>query len=164
MGTKGREVIAMDVDELIEALNKAFADEWLAYVQYWIGAKIAVGPMRATVAAELLEHATEELAHADLVAERIIQLGGTPLLKPEDWFKATNCGYETPDDPGVEALLAQNIDAERCAIRVYKEIMDLTKDTDPITYQLALQIFTDEVTHEEDLEAIMEDIERMKAG
>ena len=164
MGTKGREVIGMDVDELVAVLNKAFADEWLAYVQYWIGAKIAVGPMRSTVAAELLEHATEELGHADLVAERIIQLGGTPLLKPEDWFTATNCGYETPDDPGVEALLAQNIDAERCAIRVYKEIMDLTKDTDPITYQLALQIFTDEVTHEEDLESIVEDIERMKAG
>lgn len=163
MGKKGRELIGMDVDELIEALNKAFADEWLAYVQYWIGAKIAVGPMRASVAAELLEHAGEELAHADLVAERIIQLGGSPLLKPEDWFKATNCGYETPDDPGVEALLGQNIEAERCAIKVYKEIMDLTKDTDPITYQLALQIMTDEVTHEEDLEALFEDIERMKA-
>jgi len=164
MGKKGRELIGMDVDELIVALNKAFADEWLAYVQYWIGAKIAVGPMRASVAAELLEHAGEELAHADLVAERIIQLGGSPLLKPEDWFKATNCGYETPDDPGVEALLGQNIEAERCAIKVYKEIMDLTKDADPITYQLALQIMTDEVTHEEDLEALFEDIERMKAS
>ena len=60
--------------------------------------------------------------------------------------------------------MGQNIEAERCAIKVYKEIMDLTKDADPITYQLALQIMTDEVTHEEDLEALFEDIERMKAS
>jgi len=162
MGTKGRELVGKDVDKLIDALNRAFADEWLAYIQYWIGAKIAVGPMRSTVQMELLEHANEELGHADLVAERILQLGGTPLLKPEDWFKVTNCGYETPDDPGVEVLLEQNIQAERCAIKVYDEIMKLTKEVDPITYQLALQIFTDEVTHEEDLEAIAEDIARMK--
>jgi len=37
MGTKGREIVGLDVDKLIELLNKALADEWLAYYQYWIG-------------------------------------------------------------------------------------------------------------------------------
>ena len=69
---------------------------------------------------------------------------------------------ESPRFPKLRKM--QNIEAERCAIKVYKEIMDLTKDADPITYQLALQIMTDEVTHEEDLEALFEDIERMKAS
>ena len=54
MGTKGREIVGLDVDDLLEMLNKALADEWLAYYQYWVGAKLAKGPMRGTVAAELL--------------------------------------------------------------------------------------------------------------
>ena len=37
MGTKGRQIVGMDVDELLDMLNKAFADEWLAYYQYWLG-------------------------------------------------------------------------------------------------------------------------------
>ncbi len=53
MGTKGRDIVEMDVDQLIELLNKALADEWLAYYQYWIGAKVAKGPMRGAVVAEL---------------------------------------------------------------------------------------------------------------
>jgi bacterioferritin len=39
MGQKGREIVKMDVDKLINMLNKALSDEWLAYDQYWIGAK-----------------------------------------------------------------------------------------------------------------------------
>ena len=162
MGTKGRAIVGMDVDNLIEMLNKALADEWLAYYQYWVGAKVAKGPMRGDVTTELLEHATEELGHAELLADRIIQLGGTPLLKPEGWYKMTNCGYETPEDPYVEVLLEQNIKAEQCAIGVYQQLTELTKDADPVTYEIALSILTDEITHEEDLQALVEDIELMK--
>ena len=53
MGTKGRAIVGMDVDNLVELLNKALADEWLAYYQYWVGAKVAKGPMRGAVTAEL---------------------------------------------------------------------------------------------------------------
>ena len=161
MGTKGREIVGTDLEELIELLNKALADEWLAYYQYWIGSKVAKGPMRGALVAELIEHANDELRHADMLVERILQLGGTPLLRPEDWYEVTNCGYETPDRPYVMALLDQNIKGEQCAIGVYQELVDITKDTDPLTYELALQILTDEVEHEEDLQALVEDIELM---
>lgn len=162
MGTKGRAIVGMDVDSLIEKLNKALADEWLAYYQYWIGAKVAAGPMRGAVTFELEEHATEELGHALLLVDRIMQLGGTPLLKPQDWFEVTNCGYETPEDPYVEVLLEQNIKGEQCAIEVYQELATLTRDGDPVTYEIMLQILTDEITHEEDLQALAEDIQLMK--
>jgi len=82
MGTKGREIVGVDIEKLIESLNKALADEWLAYYQYWIGAKVAKGPMRDAVVVELEQHATEELGHALLLVGRIIQLGGTPILEP----------------------------------------------------------------------------------
>jgi len=162
MGTRAIEIVGLDVEKLIEKLNKALADEWLAYYQYWIGAKVAKGPMRGAVTVELEEHATEELGHALLLVDRILQLGGTPLLTPEDWYKVTNCGYESPEDPYVEVLLEQNIKGEQCAIDVYKKLVDFTKDKDPVTYEMVLQIMTDEIDHEEDLQALAEDIELMK--
>jgi bacterioferritin len=161
MGSKAREIIGMDVGELLDLLRRAFSDEWLAYYQYWLGAKLVKGPMKDAVGAELLQHATDELMHADMVALRIIQLGGTPVTKPEDWYKLTNCGYEAPDDPFVKTILAQNIKGEQCAIGVYKRLMDITKDKDPVTYNMVLQILQQEVEHEEDLQALLEDFELM---
>lgn len=162
MGTKGISIVGMDVDSLNEMLNKALADEWLAYYQYWVGAKVAKGPMRGTVATELLEHANEELGHADLLANRILQLGGTPLLSPEEWYKVTGCGYEIPADPYVEVLLDQNIKGEQCAIETYQKLVNITKDKDVVTYEILLSILADEIMHEEDLQAIAEDIHLMK--
>ncbi len=162
MGTKGIEILDLDVNELIGLLNKALADEWLAYYQYWIGAKVIKGPMREATVAELLQHATDELRHADMVSNRIIQLGGTPVLSPMDWEKFSNCGYESPEDPFVKKILAQNIKGEQCAIQVYNSILGKVKDKDPVTYEMVLQILTDEIEHEDDLQAIMEDIELMQ--
>ena len=161
MGTKGRQIVGMDVDELLGFLNKAFADEWLAYYQYWIGAKIVKGPMKDAVAAELLIHATEELGHADLLALRIIQLGGTPLLSPKAWLEHTHCGYAAPTDPFVKAILAQNIAGEQCAIGDYQKLLQLVRDPDPVTYNIILGILQMEVEHEEDLQALDEDLESL---
>ncbi|KPL20881.1 MAG: ferritin [Anaerolineae bacterium SM23_84] len=163
MGTKARQIVGVDVDALLEKLNKAFADEWLAYYQYWVGAQVIQGPARGAVAGELMEHAGEELGHAAMLVERMIQLGGSPLLKPEDWYKMTNCSYEAPEDPYVEVVLEQNIKGEQCAIAVYQELMAFTKDKDPITYNLALEIMEDEIEHEEDLQAFAEDIKLMRS-
>lgn len=161
MGTKGRQIVGMDVDELVGLLNAALADEWLAYYQYWLGAKVVKGPMKDAVASELLIHATEELGHADLLAMRIIQLGGTPLLSPAKWFTETNCGYDAPEDPFVKEILDQNIAGERCAISVYQKLLSTTKEADPITYNTVLGILADEVEHEEDLQSLAEDLESL---
>ncbi len=164
MGTKGRSIIGMDVNELLKLLDAAYASEWLAYYQYWLGAKLIKGPMKDAVAAELNLHATEELAHAQLLAGRIIQLGGTPALEPKRWYEISPCKYDAPSDPAVGTLLAQNIAGEQCAIATYKQLMDLTKDKDPVTYNLALTILTQEVEHEEDLQSLQEDLELMLKG
>lgn len=158
MGTKGKEIVGLDVKKLITLLNKALADEWLAYYQYWIGAKVAVGPMRQVVAGELMEHANEELKHANMLADRIILLGETPILKPEEWYKMTNCGYEAPENPSVIALLKQNIKGEQCAILIYTKLLELTKDKDILTYNMLLEILEDEVKHEDDLQNILADL------
>ncbi len=161
MGQKGRSIVKMDVDELIGLLNKALSDEWLAYYQYWVGAKVVKGPMKDAVIAELTLHATEELSHAELLATRIIQLEGIPVLSPTEWLKLTNCGYDEPKDPYVEKILDQNIKGEQCAIRVYSDLLEITRIADPVTYNIILTILSQEVEHEEDLSALKEDLELM---
>jgi bacterioferritin len=101
------------------------------------------------------------LGHATLVSDRIIQLGGTPLTTPKVWLDWSNCGYDAPDDPFVRTLLQQNIQAEQCAIGVYDQMMKLTEGKDPLTYNMALTILTQEVEHEEDLQALLEDLDLM---
>ena len=163
MGTRGREIIGMDVQEVLRLLNAAYASEWLAYYQYWLGAKVIKGPMKDAVAAELTLHATEELGHALLLSNRILQLGGTPVLDPKQWFDLSPCAYDAPADPYVGVLLDQNIAGEQCAIDTYKALMDATKDKDMVTYNLALTILTQEVEHEEDLQSLSEDLEMMSS-
>ena len=120
------------------------------------------GPMRSEVEPELLLHATEELGHAELVANRIIQLGGTPLLNPTLWKDFAKCDYEEPNDPYIEAILEQNLKGERCAIERYQKLASFTYGKDHSTYQMAVTIMNDELEHEHDIEDWINDIERMK--
>jgi bacterioferritin len=161
MGTKGIEIVGLNVEQLLDTLRRAFSDEWLAYYQYWLGSKVARGPMKEAVIAELMQHAADELRHADMLTLRIIQLGGAPVSEPRKWYELTNCGYDAPDDPFVKTLLEQNIKGERCAITTYKTLLEKTMNKDPITYNLVLQILQDEVEHEEDLQSLLEDFELM---
>ncbi len=150
------------MDELISNLNEALAEEWLAYYQYWVGARLMEGPMRNEVEIELLLHANEELAHAELLVNRIIQLGGTPLTHPNMWAGKAKCKYEEPTDPYVEVILEQNLKGERCAIARYQDLAEMTYGKDHITHQIATQILTDELEHEEDIESFLADINRLK--
>ena len=158
MGTKGRELLGDKVNHILELLNKALADEWLAYYQYWIGAKVIVGPLRGAAVTELMEHAADELRHADMLAERIIQLGGTPLLDPKEFGEETNCGYLKPDDFKVKAIIEQGVEGERCAIEVYNRLIAMTKDKDIVTFEILLEILKDEIEHEADFMALLDDL------
>lgn len=162
MGNKAIEISKLDLNKLLEMLNAALAEEWLAYYQYWIGARMLEGPMRSEIEPELLLHATEELGHAVLVVDRILQLGGTPVLDPKDWYNHAACAYEAPTDPYVEAILEQNLSGERCAIQRYNEIAEFTYGKDHVTHQMAIQILNDELEHEHDIEDFLKDIERLK--
>lgn len=162
MGKKAIDIANIDVEKLIRMLNEALAEEWLAYYQYWIGARIMEGPMRSEVEPELLLHATQELGHAVLVVDRIIQLGGTPLLNPAEWTTFARCAYAEPTDPYIEEILKQNLEGERCAIQRYEEIADFTNGKDHATYQMAVTILNDELEHEHDIEDFLVDIERLK--
>ncbi len=159
MAKVGNSIIKdLDIQEIINLLNKAYADEWLAYYQYFIESKVVKGIMKDSIITELNEHATDELRHADMIANRILQLGGTPILNPKEWFTQTNCGYDAPQNFDVTDILKDAIKGEQCAINTYSNLVDITRDKDIITYNLVSEILADEVEHEEDLQAVFEDI------
>lgn len=159
MAKRGNSIIkGIEINELISMLNRAYADEWLAYYQYFIEAKVVKGIMKDAVISELTLHAADELRHATLIADRIVQLGGVPLTHPKEWFNHTNCGYEEPKDFDVVAVLNDSIKGEQCAISTYSKIVEITKDKDIITYNMVSTILADEVEHEEDLQALHDDI------
>ena len=108
MGEMAQKITKTDLNELIRTLNEAYAEEWLAYYQYWLGAKVAAGQMRTSIVEEFEEHAKEELEHADMLAERIIQLGGTPVLNPDDWSKLAKCKYDCRCNNGMLRPLSQH--------------------------------------------------------
>ncbi len=166
MGMKGKEIVhraGLNVRELIHALNKAYCDECLADYQYWIGAKVVSGMAASRLIAEMEEHAAEELEHAGMLAKRILELGGTPVLSPKEWYKESTCGYLVPEDEDSKAILAQNLQGERCAIEVYNKLLEMVKDKDLLTAHVLRKILQDEVEHEQDLEDIGLDMKYITA-
>jgi len=149
----------IEAQAVIEILNKAYCDEWLAYYQYFIEAKVVKGLMKDAVLAELTLHAADELRHATMISGRIIQLGGTPILHPGEWLTHSNCGYDAPTNPDVRAILDQAVKGEQCAISTYSKLLDTVREKDIVTYDLVSQILADEVEHEEDLQSLFDDIE-----
>ena len=111
------------------------------------------------MAAELLLHATEESAHADLVANRVIQLGGKPLPEPKLWYEWSNCGYGPPTGDYVSVNLDRNIEGEQCAISVYDALLKKVEGKDVVTHNMVRTILEQEVEHEEDLQAPKEDLD-----
>ena len=109
MGEMAQRISKTEKEDLLNHLQSAFAEEWLAYYQYWIGAKVAEGKERPKVTEEFYEHANEELKHADWLADRIIQLGSTPILNPKDWEEHAKCKYDAPKNPDTKILVNQNL-------------------------------------------------------
>lgn len=152
----------LEVDSLIAQLNAALSEEWLAYYQYWVGALVVEGAMRANVQSEFEEHAEEERQHAAMLAKRIIELEGVPVLDPQQWFELAKCRYDAPQDFDSVSLLRDNVTSERCAILRYQEIADFTDGKDFTTCDIVKKILAEEEEHEQDLQDYLTDIDRMK--
>ncbi len=164
MGMTGQKIVeqaGLNIQDLIAMLNKAFSDEWLAYYQYWTGAQVACGLMAPSLRPELEEHAAEELDHAKKLAKRIIELGGTPVLSPEEWYKQSTCGYLEPKNHDAANVLKQNLQGERCAIEVYNKILKYVFNKDMITSHIIRQILQEEIEHEQELEDLGADFQLM---
>lgn len=156
-GTAQRISKVENKEDLINLLNCAFAEEWLAYYQYWVGAKVAKGLERPKVVEEFMEHASEELKHANWIADRIIQLGANPILDPEEWKIKAKCKYDAPINEDTKILVEQNLIAEKCAIARYQQICEMCQGKDYETFNISRKILKEEIEHEQEMEDFLED-------
>lgn len=157
MGKKAREIVGVDLKDLIKDLNRAYCDEWLAFYA-WTYMSIAVEGMGYEDMSEFLgKIAKDELEHATELAERMIELGGLPINSLGAVEKGGNAPY-----PGVMKNLSDYKEiikivttAEAGAIEVYDKIAKKTFGKDHDTYQLACHIMGEEIGHEEMFENLV---------
>ena len=116
---------------------------------------MAPGIHSQSVKAEFLEHANQEQAHADRIAERITQLDGTPNFSPEGLSGRSHSEFVVPEE--LAAMIEENLVAERVAIDSYREIINYVGDRDTTTKRMLEQILAMEEEHAEDMKTLMED-------
>ena len=151
MGKKAREIAGVDLKDLIKDLNKAYCDEWLAYYAWWYMAQVVEGKGYEDMAEFLNKIAKDELEHAAELAERIVELGGLPTNSLSIIEKNANSPYPgvMKDLSGYDEIIKIVTTAEAGAIEVYDKIAKNTFGKDHDTYQLAVHIMGEEITHEE---------------
>lgn len=157
MGAKGRQIVELDVGQLVQELKRAYLDELLAFYSYWITAAVAEGFDGEELAEHFQEEAKEELEHARRLAERIQELGGDPVVPPSQWEAGANAPFTAPrpDRTDARGMLQDQLKAEAGAIETYNRIAKMTFGKDPVTYHLVTELLADEVGHEEFLENLL---------
>lgn len=143
-----------DVKAVVNILNQALATEIVCVLRYKRHFYMARGINKDSVAAEFLAHANEEQGHADLIAERITQLGGAPDFNPEGL--ATRSHSEYVEGDSLLDMIKENLVAERVAIESYTEIIRYFGDKDPTSRRLMEQILAVEEEHANDMADLLE--------
>lgn len=158
MGKQARAIVEVSLKELIKDLNKAYADEWLAFYLYWYMAQIVSGRAYEDIAEFLNKIAKDELEHAQEVADLIIKLGDVPVANPMELEKNANFPYAMPpkNTADINRIIRIVTEAEAGAIDVYSKIAKKTLGKDHVTYQLVTHILSEEVQHEEIFENLLE--------
>jgi len=145
-----------DRDTVVRILNEALATEIVCVLRYKRHYYMASGINAKSIAAEFLEHATEEQGHADLIAKRIVQLGGEPDLSPETLQSRSHSEYVEGED--IVSMLEEDLVAERIAIDTYREIVQYLGNDDSTTRRLMEGILANEEEHAEDLSTLLEEL------
>jgi bacterioferritin len=143
------ESYSADREKVVELLNAALATELVCVLRYRHDYFMARGLDSKPAAQEFLEHATQELEHADRIAERIVQLGGEPQMDPSSLAGRSHSEYRTGRT--VQDAIRENLIAERIAIDSYREIVQYIGDADPTTRRLMEEILAVEEEHADDL-------------
>jgi len=142
-----------DRETVIKICNEALATEIVCVLRYKRHYFMADGINADSVAAEFAEHAAEEQAHADRIAQRIVQLGGTPNFSPEGLGSRSHSEYVEGDT--LIDMIKEDLIAERIAIDSYKEIIDYLADKDSTTRRMFEEILAVEEEHADDLVSLL---------
>jgi bacterioferritin len=142
-----------DRERVIEVLNEVLATETVCTLRYRNHYFMAKGIHASGVEDEFLEHAREEQEHADKVAKRITELGGTPNLSPDGLATRSHAQYGTAES--LQEMIKEDLVAERIAIATYSEIVRWLGNDDPTTRRMMEEILAKEEEHADDMAKLM---------
>lgn len=142
-----------DRETVIKLLNEALATEIVCVLRYRRHYFMAEGMNAESVKSEFLTHAGEEQAHADQLAERIVQLGGEPNLSPDGLADRSHSEYIEGEN--LEDMIKEDLVAERIAIESYRDMIAFVGSDDPTTRRLLEEILMKEEEHAEDLVSLL---------
>jgi bacterioferritin len=141
-------------EAVIRLLNEALATEIVCVLRYRRHYFMATGILSEPVAAEFMEHAVQEQAHADSIAERIVQLGGAPDFNPQTLVDRSHAEYV--EGNSLSDMIKENLVAERIAIESYRAMIHFLGDKDSTTRRMLEEILAMEEEHAEDLSSLMQ--------
>jgi bacterioferritin len=147
---------AADRSTVVKLLNEALATEIVCVLRYKRHYFMASGIHAEGVAAEFLQHANEEQGHADLIAQRIVQLGGEPDLNPEGLLTRSHAEYV--EGHNLLDMIKEDLVAERIAIDSYREMINYVANDDPTTRRMLEGILAMEEEHADDLVNLLAEI------
>lgn len=136
-------------EDIIQLLNDALATELVCVLRYKRHYFTATGVNSPKIADEFLVHANEESGHADRIAERIVQLGGSPNFSPDSLTSRSHAAYDESLD--LKAMIKANLVAERIAVESYRQMINLISDYDSTTRRMLEDILADEEEHADEL-------------
>jgi bacterioferritin len=136
-------------DDIVKLLNDSLATELVCTLRYKRHHFTAKGMASPAIAQEFLVHANEETEHADMIAERIVQLGGEPDFNPKSLLERSHADYDESLD--LKAMIRSNLVAERVAIEAYTQTIRLIGDKDSTTRRIIEHILSQEQEHAEEL-------------
>jgi len=142
-----------DRDAVIAMLNDALATELLCVLRYKRHYYTVSGPNTGHIKAEFLEHAQQEQDHADRIAERIVQLNGSPNFNPATLTARSHAEYDDSDD--AQAMIRADLIAERVAIESYRQMIQAIGDKDPTTRNMLIDIMSVEEEHADDMRDLL---------
>ncbi len=145
-----------DRDTVVKLLNEALATELVCVLRYKRHFFMASGINAQSVAAEFLEHANEEQAHADEIAQRIVQLGGEPDFSPEGLASRSHAEYVEGEH--LLDMIREDLVAERIAIDSYREMITYLDNKDSTTRRMLEGILAMEEQHADDLVGLLEEM------
>jgi bacterioferritin len=142
-----------DRSEVVKLLNDALATELVCILRYRRHHFMARGIASKSIADEFLAHSNEEQSHADMIAERIVQLGGEPDFAPDGLSGRSHAEY-VPGNSLVD-MIREDLVAERIAIDSYRELIRYLQHDDPTTTRMLKSILAVEEEHAEELSDLL---------
>ena len=147
-----------DREKVLQLLDAALASELVCVLRYRRHHFMATGLQSGPIAAEFLEHAIQEQGHADQIAARIVDLGGSPDFSPAGLLGRSHSEYV--EGTSFTEMIGEDFVAERVAIESYGEMILYLGQDDPTTRRMLEGILAVEEEHATDLAELMVGLKR----